>query len=112
MTKNNLALVRPDKAATSEILSPNPPQPTVPVLSRSSVFIDSVRVQLKETESDIGIVDAQIVAENDRFAAAVEAETLKHEATTRALEWQRDDLLGVSDMCRAALGKAGGNGHD
>jgi len=101
--KRQLQLVRPDDAATAQVMAATPPQPSMPALNRASVFIAGIRGQLRDAESEVGIVDAQIVAERERFDAVIAAETEKHEKIAGVLEWNRNDLLEIADRCKAAL---------
>lgn len=102
MTRRNLSLVKPNADTEAAVLS-EALVPTMPVVPRTSLFIEEMKTRLRDAESDMDIVEQQVDAEHRRYEAVLEAERHKHEATLNGLGWQRDDLTNVADRCKAAL---------
>lgn len=85
-----------------------PPPATMPILSAGALFIDDMRMRLRDAESDLSIINHQLAAEDARHQAALDREAAMHKANQDALEWRRDDVQGIVDRCNAALNLGGG----
>lgn len=77
-----------------------PPPATMPILSAGALFIDDMRMRLRDAESDLSIINHQLAAEDARHQAALDREAAMHKANQDA---RRDDVQGIVDRCNAAL---------